>query len=137
MISFYLGNHQYVAGKVLTSHEAETGFGPPNEKFLDSTLSKAEPAINRAELPITSAQEVGWFTKIYHSQTSPTFAPTKILDKSETVTPREKFNKNSVTAFRQDHRVNHPKRYTEISRYMDIYWGYYPPPIAKFHPKDN
>ena len=60
-----LGNHQYVTGKVLTTRDAESNFGPPNEKFLASTLHKAKPAIERSDLPITSAQEIGWFTKTY------------------------------------------------------------------------
>ena len=58
-------------------------------------------------LPVTSNQEIGWFTKI-----------------------------QPLDPFRKDLRVNHPRHYS-LSRYMDVFWSYYPPPIAKYHPKDN
>ena len=91
--------------------------------------------MKRAELPQTSAQEIGWFTKIYHSAACSDITPSFIEDKTSE-TERQKSNK-AVTNFKRDPRVNYPKRYSEISRYIDIYWSYYPPPIAKFHPKDN
>ena len=140
-IDFFLrtGNHQFVTGKVLTTREAESSFGPPNEKFLTSTLHKAKPAIERSDLPTTSAQEIGWFTKTYrpvlHSGVSNL---TKDDDLPKQLTKEKKgFDYKGITTFSLNPRVNHPKRMTDISRYKDTYWSYYPPPIAKFHPKEN
>jgi hypothetical protein len=36
-----------------------------------------------------------------------------------------------------DRRIDHSKRLTDISRYMDTLWSYYPPPEAKFHAKSK
>jgi hypothetical protein len=102
-----LENHQYVIGKVMTA-EPPTGRENPNETFLQDVRRTNELPTQKQFLPITSNQEIGWFTKI------------KPLD-----------------SFRQDLRVNHPRHYSALSRYMDVFWSYYPPPPAKFHPKDN
>ena len=102
-----LENHQYVIGKVMTA-EPPTGRENPNETFLQDVRRTNELPTQKQFLPITSNQEIGWFTKL------------KPLD-----------------SFRQDLRVNHPRHYSALSRYMDVFWSYYPPPPAKFHPKDN
>ena len=88
--------------------EPPTGRENPNETFLQDVRRTNELPTQKQFLPITSNQEIGWFTKI------------KPLD-----------------SFRQDLRVNHPRHFEPESRYMDVFWSYYPPPEAKFHPKDN
>ena len=131
------GNHQFVTGKVLTTKEAESSFGPLNKKFLACTLHKAKPAIERSDLPTTSAQEIGWFTKTYRP-----VLPTAVSDANKDdelikhlMKEKKGFDYKGITTFSLNPRVNHPKRMTDISRYKDTYWSYYPPPIAKFHPK--
>ena len=88
--------------------EPPTGRENPNETFLNDTRRTNELPTQKQFLPVTSNQEIGWFTKI-----------------------------QPLDSFRQDLRVNHPKHYSSLSRYMDVYWSYYPPKPAKFHPKDN
>ena len=119
---------------MLTRKDAECGFGPPNAKFLASILDKARPAVERSELPKTSAHEIGWFTKTYRPNLSTCPEP-KSPTCIEKPTVEKKFSYKGITTFGLNPRVNHPKHYTEISRYMDTYWSYYPPPKAKFHPK--
>ena len=36
-----------------------------------------------------------------------------------------------------DRRIDHAKKLSDISRYMDTYWSYYPPTEAKFHAKSK
>lgn len=120
---------------MLTRKNAESGFGPPNAKFLASTLDKAKPAVERSELPKTSAQEIGWFTKTYRPILSTSPEAKSTICTAEPTVEKQKFTYKGITTFGLNPLVNHPKRYTEISRYMDTYWSYYPPPIAKFHPK--
>lgn len=36
-----------------------------------------------------------------------------------------------------DPRIDHSKKLTDVSKYMDTFWGYYPPPEAKFHPRNK
>ena len=100
-------NHQFVTGKVLTAENPE-GPEDPNKVFLQDTRRIHSKPTDKQDLPVTSSQEIGWFTKVQPSDT-----------------------------FRQDPRVNHSRKYSGLTRYMDIYWSYYPPPPAKFHPKDN
>lgn len=124
---------------MLTTREAGSSFGPPNEKFLAFTLHKSKPAVERSDLPITSAQEIGWFTKTYRPvlpSTSPEVEADPDLAKQ---CPKLKkgFDYKGITTFGLNPLVNHPKRMTDISRYKDTYWSYYPPPLAKFHPKEN
>lgn len=102
-----MGNHQFVTGKVLVS-ENPTGSEEPNSKFLSDVRRIGSKPIDKQLLPETSSQEIGWFTKV---QTNCTF--------------------------RQDPRVNHPRSYSDISQYMDTVWLYYPPPEARYHPKDK
>ena len=64
----------------MTTRDAESNFGPANEKFLASTLHKAKPAIERSDLPITSAQEIGWFTKTYRPNLQSTSTDLTELD---------------------------------------------------------
>ena len=123
----------------MTTRDAESNFGSPNEKFLASTLHKAKPAIDRSDLPTTSAQEIGWFTKTYRpnlqSSTSDSIQDDDLQKLSSKV--KKGFDYKGITTFGLNPLVNHPKRMTDISRYKDTYWSYYPPPIAKFHPKEN
>ena len=131
------GNHQFVTGKVLTRRDADSGFGAANAKFLESTLDKARPAVERSDLPKTSAQEIGWFTKTYRP-ILPSFSETNSVEKSvDPKIAKKSFGYKGITTFSITPNVNHPKRLTDISKYKDIYWSYYPPPIAKFHPKEN
>ena len=136
---FYLhiGNHQFVTGKVLTRKDAESGFGAPNTKFLASTLDKARPAIERSDLPKTSSQEIGWFTKTYRPVRPSTADSKDIGSPEDRADGNKKLEYKGITTFGLNPLVNHPKRMTDISRYKDTYWSYYPPPIAKFHPKEN
>ena len=100
-------------------------------------MDKARPAVERSDLPKTSAQEIGWFTKTYRP-ILPSSSETNSVEKS--VDPnigKKNFGYNGITTFSLNPNVNHPKRLTDISKYKDIYWSYYPPPIAKFHPKEN
>ena len=107
LINFFIGNHQFVIGKVMTSEPPE-GKEDPNKDFLIDTRRTKDQPVNKSILPETSNQEIGWFTK------------THPLDPTRT-----------------DTRISHPRRYSNISRFMDVWWSYYPPPIAKFHPKDK
>ena len=100
-------NHQFVTGKVLTAENPE-GPEDPNKEFLQDTRRIHSKPIDKQDLPLTSNQEIGWFTKVQPFDT-----------------------------FRRDQRVNHSRRYSGLTRYMDTYWSYYPPQPAKFHPKDN
>ena len=122
---------------MLTRKDAESGFGPPNTKFLASTLDKARPAVERSYLPKTSAQEIGWFTKTYRPVRPSTSDSKYIGLQQEPVDTKKKLEYKGITTFSLNPLVNHPKRMTDISKYKDIYWSYYPPPIAKFHPKEN
>ena len=122
---------------MLTRREAESGFGPPNTKFLESTLDKARPAVERSKLPITSAQEIGWFTKSYRPILPSTSASKDTPSFDSPSTEKKKLDYKGITTFSLNPLVNHPKRLTDISKYKDTYWSYYPPPIAKFHPKEN
>ena len=88
-------NQQFVAGKVL-GRELATGEEKPNEEFLEATQRAERPATEKFELPQTSSQEIGWFTKTL-----------KVAD------------------FRRDPRVNHPLRHS-VSEYMGTFWKYYP-----------
>ena len=123
----------------MTTRDAESNFGSPNEKFLASTLHKAKPAIERSDLPITSAQEIGWFTKTYRPNLKSTSTNLTELDAAPAQLNKTKkgFDYKGITTFGLNPLVNHPKRMTDISRYKDMYWSYYPPPLAKFHPKEN
>lgn len=88
--------------------EPPAGVESPNETFLSDTRRTKEKPIFKQVYPETSNQEIGWFAKVQPSD-----------------------------SFRTDTRVSRPKVYSDLSRYMDTYWSYYPPPIAKFHPKDK
>ena len=85
-------NHQFVLGKVLTR---EQGPEEPNEQFLNDTLRIKTKPTEKQALPETSAQVIGWFTKV-----------------------------QPLCTFRPDSRVNHPRQYSELSQYMDTYWSY-------------
>ena len=100
-------NHQFVTGKVLTAENPE-GPEDPNKVFLQDTRRIYSKPTDKQDLPLTSNQEIGWFTKV-----------------------------QPLDTFRRDQRVNHSRRYSGLTRYMDTYWSYYPPQPAKFHPKDN
>jgi hypothetical protein len=89
-------NHQFVSGKVL-GREDPNGKERPNEEFLMSTARSERAATEKFDLPQTSSQEIGWFTKTV-----------------------------KVTEFRQDPRVNHPLRHLELSQYMSTFWKNYP-----------
>ena len=67
----------------------------PNEQFLNDTLRIKTNPTEKQVLPETSSQVIGWFTK-----------------------------GQPLCTFRPDTRVNHPRRYSELSQYMDTYWSY-------------
>ena len=94
---FLAANHQFIAGKIL-GREQTTGveLERPNQEFFEATRRTERPATEKFELPQTSTQEIGWFTKTL-----------------------------KVTDFRKDTRVNHPLRHS-ISGYMATFWKYYP-----------
>ena len=60
---FFTENHQYVIGKVMTT-EPPTGRENPNETFLQDIRRTNELPTQKQFLPVTSNQEIGWFTKI-------------------------------------------------------------------------
>ena len=91
----FSANHQFVAGKILGGDQT-TGVERPNQEFVEATERTEKPATEKFELPQTSSQEIGWFTKTL-----------------------------KVTDFRKDPRVNHPLRHS-ISGYMATFWKYYP-----------
>lgn len=94
-------------GKALVS-EPPSGVEDPNKVYLDDVRRIKSRPIDKQVLPLTSSQEIGWFTK-----TQP------------------------LCSFRKEPKVNHPRKYTALSQYMDTYWTYYPPSEAKFHPRDK
>ena len=93
--SVFPANHQFVAGKIL-GREETTRADRPNLEFAAATQRTDRPATEKFELPQTSSQEIGWFTKTL-----------------------------TVTDFKKDPRVNHPLRHS-ISGYMASFWKYYP-----------
>lgn len=111
---FFAENLQFVAGKIPNSKEeqlqkdlAADGHGG---EFLAALKHRSLPAIDRSDLPETSAQEVGWFLKDY--------TPAVFSDGPE------------------DPPRRWPRRHCELTQYMDTYWSYHPPRPAKFHPKN-
>lgn len=70
-----------------------------NSDYLKAvTRTELTPVTKKSTIPLTSSQEIGWFTK-------------------NVPTPSE---------FRADGRVNHPKKKEELSGYMSKVWRYYP-----------
>lgn len=95
------GNLQFVSEKISAPQRNLGSHVETNTNTCEDTkqalvLTTIEP-IKKFELPLTSSQEIGWFAK-----------------------------NNPLCEFRQDSRVNHPLRYSELSRYMSKYWRYYP-----------
>ena len=88
--------------------EPPDGNEKANELYLTDLRRTRTLPTRKQVLPTTSSQEIGWFTQV-----------------------------QPVDPFQRDTRVTHPRRYSTLTRYMDVYWGYYPPGPAKFHPKDK
>lgn len=78
----------------------------PNPTFLnDIRRTKSKPIVKQS-LPETANQEFGFFTQLQPN-----------------------------CSYRQDRRIFHPQRLCDLNQYMDVFWKYYPPPPASFHPK--
>ena len=96
MLSFP-GNRQFVADKVFSTQTTPGSL--ENSDYLKAvTRTDLTRTTDKSTVPLTSSQEIGWFSK--HVRTP--------------------------TEFRQDPRVNHPKRKEELSGYMSKVWRYYP-----------
>ena len=108
-----------MSGNVLTKPGQEEFLTTPNKKYLETVKRNSKPATERYDLPQTSSQEVGWFTKAEPGSNN-------------------KFSAVTITAFKQNQDINHPLIYSDITRYRDIFWRYNPPvPAAKARLKPN
>lgn len=87
-----------------------------NEEYLATVRHQQKAPIEKFDLPQTSAQEIGWFSKPGPDDGT-------------------KYNRVCVPDFRRVTEVNHAKVDSDILRFKDDWWRFNPPPKAKFHPK--
>ena len=128
-ITLITGNNQFVRGKISTRPECGDYTVPANREYLNFVVEQSKPAIARYNLPQTSAQEIGWFTK-----PDPTATAGLTRDPGSTTN----FDPvNTIPEFRKNPQVNHQKVDSDILRYKDFYWRYHPVQPAKFHPKSQ
>jgi hypothetical protein len=108
---FFSENHQFVSGKLLTRE-------PPPE---------AEP------------QNFDYLIDVHRCSKLPYDRNIEKFDSSfpETSSQEIGWFTKFVPTLPFDPRIDHSKRLTDISSYMDIFWGYYPPAEAKFHAKSK
>ena len=108
---FIAGNNQFVSGKLLTQ-EPPAGVEPPFVDYLYNVK-------HRSKLPYDRNLEQ--------------FKSTLPETSSQVI---GWFTKH-VPTLPFDPRIDHSKRLSDVSSYMDTYWSYYPPVEAKFHAKSK